>query len=647
MGQEPPIPKIEAKNESLEEDQREPGVQNSPIVNRANMETKGGKFEPIDLEKEPLIESGLPPELWTVIQAAPATFPPNFFLDVSQNLLENPNLTSSILFRAEIFYTSDKDTSFNSSASHPQELSKFVKHMKAEYQPQIIVGGYPGYSLERTVVRKLIPRNPRVDKPLVQTCHLFTSAEDSVLRDNEGVQKKIEVERYLIVYIPHATDPEEIPFYHPKVQALAVLYAFQPNVAAGFPPGTLSLYYKLFPEQALDNRLSRTALNMLKIIHKHSRGRMAGYKKRVHHDILIPQKRFQDTYTYLKGKYAQILIRDWVEQTPPEKHVFEDLGIAAFLMELWTDMYSGKEGENAAREKTSGEELEQIESGDRNRRTTVAQQNFPGFVDIGCGNGILVSILRQESWNGWGFDARKRKTWETVPVDVRENLKEMLLVPAIFDSSPQASVHHGIFPTGTFIIANHADELTIWTPCLAFLSKSPFITIPCCSHNFAGAKFRASTNAFAGLEFPGTSIHRDTQSDDNFEGKPEADAIHRKIDEDETLKTPNTKPSKQPSKQPSAYASFCTYVTNLTAALGYLPEKEVLRIPSTRNVAILGRKASATDTIKELGGALSSGQRLAFVTHMVEQEMETRVEQLGKEWVGRGAGLMKPEKGGH
>ncbi|KAF2787786.1 DUF1613-domain-containing protein, partial [Melanomma pulvis-pyrius CBS 109.77] len=460
------------------------------------LDRKGDKFEPVDVKKEPLIESGLPPELWTIVQSVPANFTPHYFLEVSRNLLENPNLTASHLSRAELSYQSFADASFNPTAQHPHELASIIKHLKADHQPLLVPGGVPGYTLEWTVVRKLIPRNPKLDDTLLQTCHLFTSTEDVAIHENGAPSRVIKAERYLVVYLPHASDPDEIPFYHPKIRGLAILYTFQSNAPPGTPLGTLSLYYDLFPKRPLDNRMTRTALKMLEIIHKHSRGRMAGYQKRVHHDVVIAQKPFQDTYAYLKGKYAKELIDGWVEQTPPEKHVFEDLGIAAFLMELWTDMYGGKAQKGG---------VSSIEDPAKTQRRANAKSNFPGFVDIGCGNGLLVWILNEEGWPGWGFDARRRKTWATFDSSYATKLKEMLLVPEILKTTPNMEIlasenapevpptatHNGIFPTGTFIVANHADELTIWTPCLAFLSESPFIAIPCCSHNFGGTRFRA------------------------------------------------------------------------------------------------------------------------------------------------------------
>jgi tRNASer (uridine44-2'-O)-methyltransferase len=592
---------------------------------------RGDKFEPFDPSHLPIVDSGLPPEIWTIVHSAPANFTPHYFLEVSRNLLENPNLTASHLSRAELSYTSFNDATFNPSARHPHDLAKVIKHLKPEHQPLLVPDGIPGYQLEWTVVRKLIPRNPKLDDAMLQTCHLYTSTESISISDQEGKSQRSATERYLIIYIPHVTSPDQIPFYHPKVRSLAILYTYQPSLSPQSAPGTLSIYYDLYPERPLDNRLTRTALKMLEIIHKHSRGRMAGYQKRVLHDVIIAQKPFQDTYTYLKGKYAKPLIDNWVEVTPAEKHVFEDLGIAAFLIELWTDMYGGKLGtEKAKAEDQSELDLKSLDLNDEEKeeqlqkqRRSNAQANFPGFVDIGCGNGLLVLILNQEGWRGWGFDARRRKTWSTFSLAIQENLKEMLLVPEVLLSSnndginskeddlgPASTVpaHNGLFPTGTFIVSNHADELTVWTPILAFLSQSPFIAIPCCSHNFGGTRFRAPHKAQHSVSKPSSS-------------------------------------SNNKSKQVSAYASLCSYVAYLTAAVSYKPEKEHLRIPSTRNIAIIVREMN-----EEAGNekVVTLEERMTKAKEVVLKEMpDCDIEQVMLQWLKRGSGLVKETKGGH
>lgn len=585
-----------------------------PPPDEARDETQtmpGSKFEPVDLENASVPDSSLPPEIWTIVQSASAAFTPQYFLDVSRNLLENPNLTASHLSRAELSYKSFTDASYNPEASHPHELASIIKHLKPDHQPRLILGGVPGYKLEWTVVRKLIPRNPKLDETLQQTCHLYTSDEQVQVRGKDGNNSKLDAQRYLVIYIPHVATPDSIPFYHPKVRGVAILYTFLSDPSPGTPPGTLSLYYDLFPERPLDNRMSRTALKMLEIIHKHARGRAKGYQKRVHHDVIIPQKIFQDTYAFLKGKYAKELIDNWVEQTPAQKHVFEDLGIAAFLIELWTDMYGGivpKPDDLPPSVDLEDKEKERLEL--QTVRRSMAQQTFPGFVDIGCGNGLLVYILNREGWKGWGFDARRRKTWDSFGETYQDHFKEMLLVPealepqdcdeeTVDDSPPWQK---GVFPKGTFIVSNHADELTAWTPALAYLSDSPFIAIPCCSHDFGGTRFRAPYHR---KHFPSS--------------------------------TPNA------AKQVSAYTSLCSYVAYLSAQMSFVPETEYLRIPSTRNVAMVGRKR---DGVADKG---SLEERLKFVREIVEQEMGrgTSIAQVRLQWLKRGGGLTKPGSGGH
>ena len=52
---------------------------------------------------------------------------------------------------------------------------------------------------------------------------------------------------------------------------------------------------------------------------------------RYKHDAVVYK---QNTLALLKNKYARPLVQSWAEKTDPNKHVFEDLAIAAFLMEL-------------------------------------------------------------------------------------------------------------------------------------------------------------------------------------------------------------------------------------------------------------------------------------------------------------------------
>jgi len=104
-----------------------------------------------------------------------------------------------------------------------------------------------------------------------------------------------------------------------------------------------------------------------------------------------------------------------------------------------------------------------------------------------------------------------------------------------------------------WLIANHADELTPWTPLIAarqqFQNRDEvqkklgqrFMLIPCCEWDF----------------------------DRKFTRK---------------------------QKNMSRFHTYLQYVAQIAAKVGYKVETESLRIPSTRNIAIVGRfKATNTD----------------------------------------------------
>lgn len=418
---------------------------------------------------------------WLPVCSQPCSFSAEIFHEIMMNLIRNPNINSSFVFRADVSY---------------EAVPAQIPYTEAPIAPRTAL--FKDFNLTKLMVRTMIPRNPVVDKPLDQTCLLYETKTG-----NGDTQS-------LVVYLPHIESPNECPFYHPAVRGIAYLHHYNANTQEG----TVSVHYSLFESGPMNDKLERTAQRLLAVIIKHGKGSLNGYTKRVHHDVLLPQVAVQNTYAELKRKYASSLIKAWVEVTDPAKHVFEDLCIAAFLIELWCDMYK--------------------------------ESPFPGFVDIGAGNGLLVYILLQEGYSGWGFDARRRKSWTAYGPETEKHLREMVLIPDIIQDSESNShvgssaVHNGLFPEGTFIISNHADELTPWTPLLATISKCPYISIPCCSHALTGSKFRAP-------------------------------------------------PPRDAGASSSKYCSLVAWVSDIAKDCGWQAEKEVLRIPSTRNVALVGR----------------------------------------------------------
>ncbi|KAL2759012.1 hypothetical protein ACRALDRAFT_1028690 [Sodiomyces alcalophilus JCM 7366] len=466
-------------------------------------------------DAEPLIHD-VSGSKWVPFLEHECSFNPDIFDQVMMNLVRNPNLNTPWLFRADILYDSRSEAVEVEATVEPSGDGHGTHHDESHTAAVPRVAEFRDFEMERTLVRRMMPRNTRRDAPLDQTCIFLRH------RSPDQPQKT----RSLIVYLPHESSIEHMPFYHPKVRGVAHLHEWD----ADTNQGRISVHYWLFEDSPVSERLERTALMLLSVLHKHGHGRLAGYTKRVQHDVIVNQVRVQDRYLALKLKYAKDLVDTWAETTDPEKHVFEDLGIAAFLIELWSDMYG------ANKDKYS---------------------RFPGFVDIGCGNGLLVHILLHEGYSGWGFDARARKSWaaygKTLSPDQPEPLQRLVLLPTLASPAIPSSTsgddgagmdptlfHDGNFPKGTFIISNHADELTPWTPILATLSESPFIMIPCCSHDLGGAKFRAP-------------------------------------------------PPRDKSKSKSAYSSLVDWVARIAEDCGWKVETEMLRIPSTRNCALLGR----------------------------------------------------------
>ncbi|EON98971.1 putative trna (uracil-o -)-methyltransferase protein [Phaeoacremonium minimum UCRPA7] len=431
--------------------------------------------------------------VWSPVFRHGCNFDGAVFNRVMLNLIKNPNINSSWLFRADILLNRE-------GAEALEGVAPF------ENQPPLPT--FKSFQCERVIVRRMIPRNAQRDQPLDQTCVLYTGTDSG---------------RSLVIYLPHFKSEADVPFYHPAVRGIAFLHEWKEGESAGH----ISIHYVYFDRDNAAQKVTRTALSLLGMLYKHGEGEAKGYVKRVQHDVLVPQPILQDRYAKLKQKYARTLVDNWMESTDPGKHVFEDLCIAAFLIELWNDMYK--------------------------------DSKFPGFVDIGCGNGLLVYILNQEGYTGWGFDARARKSWDTYNTKastsefagVQDSLQQLILLPSIAmkgdsDTRDIATdrIHNGHFPKGTFIVSNHADELTPWTPILGALSDCPFIMIPCCSHDLTGAKFRAP-------------------------------------------------PPKGKTAPKSTYYSLMTWVSDIAADCGWEVEKEMLRIPSTRNAAVIGRRRTA------------------------------------------------------
>lgn len=110
---------------------------------------------------------------------------------------------------------------------------------------------------------------------------------------------------------------------------------------------------------------------------------------------LISVEKYTLLYNRLKEKYGTEMVNVWPENTDPAKFVYEDIAIATYLLLLW--------------------EKERLEKG---------TQELQSFVDLGCGNGLLVYILSSEGHRGTGIDLRRRKIWDLFPQSTRLQVRE-------------------------------------------------------------------------------------------------------------------------------------------------------------------------------------------------------------------------------
>jgi tRNASer (uridine44-2'-O)-methyltransferase len=204
-----------------------------------------------------------------------------------------------------------------------------------------------------------------------------------------------------------------------------------------------------------------------------------------------------------------------------------------------------------------------------------------GFVDLGCGNGLLTHILISEGYTGHGFDLRARTSW----THYSRSTQLRLLVRAL-DPTAQTSNEGGVgspgtdplrsspadneeedndkpnsnpndlldlLPEGCFLIGNHADELTPWVPLIATrFHASGYLSIPCCAWAL-DARFDRTRDVPVCTVDPATL---------NLGGGGE-------------------------DSSSSSYALFRVWLAALSVHCGWAVEVEVLRIPSTRNWAIV------------------------------------------------------------
>ncbi|CAO3621943.1 unnamed protein product [Cunninghamella blakesleeana] len=150
------------------------------------------------------------------------------------------------------------------------------------------------------------------------------------------------------------------------------------------------------------------------------------------------------------------------------------------------------------------------------------------FIDLGCGNGLLTYLLTKEGYNGYGVDMVDRKIWKNFN---QENNNDILKVESIYPSQVKYQVD--------WIIGNHADELVPWIPIIAAKSgvDCKFIVIPCCFYGLDGKRNLPLTKDEGGK-----------------------------------------------------YRAYTNYIKGIASQCGFNCDEDYLRIPSTKNIALIGQK---------------------------------------------------------
>lgn len=159
---------------------------------------------------------------------------------------------------------------------------------------------------------------------------------------------------------------------------------------------------------------------------------------------MIDLEEYNTLYNDLKVKYGTEMVKIWPERTDPAKFVYEDVAIATYLILLW-----------------------------KKEREVLKTTKLQSFVDLGCGNGLLVYILAQENHPGLGIDLRKRGIWDIYPKNT--NLKVETIIPS--DTN--------LFPDYDWIIGNHSDELSPWVPVSIHLQLMSYAWAKSCDNNCA------------------------------------------------------------------------------------------------------------------------------------------------------------------
>jgi len=181
------------------------------------------EWTPVKLLDDKEYHGGRLGSTWKYVLLNPASYSVEIFAKVSVDLIFHPERNSKNIRRADILADTDAVESIPTSE-------------------EVKVGGM---ICTRVLRRRLMPRNPNLDRELEQTCYLYAI---------EGEQAPS-----LVIYLSHFKDGR-VPYYVPEVR----------GIAFELRDGKIYIaYLPLFEVSTIDERLERIALNLLKTIHRH------------------------------------------------------------------------------------------------------------------------------------------------------------------------------------------------------------------------------------------------------------------------------------------------------------------------------------------------------------------------------------------
>ncbi|KAB1282913.1 putative tRNA -methyltransferase [Camelus dromedarius] len=265
--------------------------------------------------------------------------------------------------------------------------------------------------------------------------------------------------------------------------------------------------------------------------------------------------KYSKAYQELKEKYKG-MVKVWPEVTDPEKFVYEDVAIAAYLLILWEE--------------------------ERAERGLTAKQSF---VDLGCGNGLLVHILSIVVLEESGVFRGQVRGWTpATPLArfcVARNAGAFVGECLVFTGFLEGAVtpnDNTLFPEADWLIGNHSDELTPWIPVIAARSSyhCRFFVLPCCFFDFIG-----------------------------------------KYQRRQSTKT--------------QYRGYLDFLTEVGSACGFRVEEDCLRIPSTKRVCLIGKSrtypAAAEASMDEQRTRYIRSLSLAEVASELDRETLQRLKR--------------------